>query len=786
LLAKLSVEPCVEEHLAGACKDVTGAEYLCKMYKHKCAYVPWRRCGPAMCKAYIEKTTGRPIRELCPLTCNTCDKNKPNPENLPKCAVRPIMCKDVLTAENMKKANTKCCWAGCLTCASPYVKSLCSTAEKSNFSIMVEGVPKTKGLMNIQEACPVTCGLCKASFPGAKATIDRYNTGMKLPTKPSKCWIKLPTGCDKKLDETATPNQWFTDPKNTGYDCQSSRLKHFNSICGRWDADNHYGHAPPAGWGARKEYCWVRMPTGCPVPLRGLVRQGSSDWFKDYFACGNKKAPNRLADYNKICGRTDAEEWLGFNAPTWRQEKEFAEAKSMAVTKGVKQFGEACLQHCKKANGPCDWCGSGVCCQWGKPGNGCSKEDGIFDKGHVCVAPVDPAVAAAATAAAEKKAAKAAAEKKAAKAAAEKKAAKAAAEKKAVKAAAEKKAAKAAAEKKVAEAAAEKQAAKASAAPANRPTKGPTETPTGAPSFAAGPLPGVEVPLKGMPVAQSSTGWGGAAFRAIDGITNTKYNQKSCTHTHRNNKPWWRVDLGSAAKVAEVQVWNRGDCCGGRLNKFQVRVGDQEKVSDNEQCGRGDNEIGQGQNKVVDCEGLNGRYVGVMLPKKDYLTLCEVKVFRVGGPTPEPTPAPTPDPTPKHVEISLKDMPVAQSSTGWGGAASRAIDGITNTKYNQKSCTHTHRNRNPWWRVDLGSAQEVGSVQVWNRGDCCGGRLNKFQVHVGDQTTVSDNALCAKDVAIGQGQNKVVDCAGKPGRYVSISLPKRDYLTLCEVKVFRK
>jgi len=166
--------------------------------------------------------------------------------------------------------------------------------------------------------------------------------------------------------------------------------------------------------------------------------------------------------------------------------------------------------------------------------------------------------------------------------------------------------------------------------------------------------------------------------------------------------------------------------------------------------------------------------------------MCEVKVFRVGGPTPEPTPAPTPDPTPQHVEISLKGMPVAQSSTGWRGAASRAIDGITNTKYNQNSCTHTHRNNKPWWRVDLGSAEEVGSVQVWNRGDCCGGRLNNFQVHVGDQTTVSDNALCAKDVAIGQGQNKVVDCAGKIGRYVSISLPKRDYLTLCEVKVYRK
>ena len=46
-----------------------------------------------------------------------------------------------------------------------------------------------------------------------------------------------------------------------------------------------------------------------------------------------------------------------------------------------------------------------------------------------------------------------------------------------------------------------------------------------------------------------------------------------CTHTLEDNSPWWRVDLGRVEPVAEVNILNRGDCCGARLNGAEIRVG---------------------------------------------------------------------------------------------------------------------------------------------------------------------------------------------------------------------
>ena len=63
--------------------------------------------------------------------------------------------------------------------------------------------------------------------------------------------------------------------------------------------------------------------------------------------------------------------------------------------------------------------------------------------------------------------------------------------------------------------------------------------------------------------------------KAVDGNSNTGFAGNSCTHTrgssHRN--PWWRVDLEQVEPINEVYIVNRGDCCGERLNPFEIRVG---------------------------------------------------------------------------------------------------------------------------------------------------------------------------------------------------------------------
>ena len=74
---------------------------------------------------------------------------------------------------------------------------------------------------------------------------------------------------------------------------------------------------------------------------------------------------------------------------------------------------------------------------------------------------------------------------------------------------------------------------------------------------------------------QSSTLHGdkGASRNAVDGNSNTNFFDGSCVHTRNEKQPWWRVDLGNVELVNEVYVVNRGDCCGFRMNPFEIRVG---------------------------------------------------------------------------------------------------------------------------------------------------------------------------------------------------------------------
>ena len=68
-------------------------------------------------------------------------------------------------------------------------------------------------------------------------------------------------------------------------------------------------------------------------------------------------------------------------------------------------------------------------------------------------------------------------------------------------------------------------------------------------------------------------GYGGKASRGVDGNRNSQWGGGSCTHTKKQNKPWWRVDLGSPQNIKKVSLTNRGDCCQNRLRRIQIRVG---------------------------------------------------------------------------------------------------------------------------------------------------------------------------------------------------------------------
>ena len=62
--------------------------------------------------------------------------------------------------------------------------------------------------------------------------------------------------------------------------------------------------------------------------------------------------------------------------------------------------------------------------------------------------------------------------------------------------------------------------------------------------------------------------------RAVDGNSQTTWT--SCARTQEYvffQNPWWRVDLEQVEPLNEVYIVNRGDCCGKRLNPFEIRVG---------------------------------------------------------------------------------------------------------------------------------------------------------------------------------------------------------------------
>ncbi|CAH1257377.1 PXDN [Branchiostoma lanceolatum] len=136
----------------------------------------------------------------------------------------------------------------------------------------------------------------------------------------------------------------------------------------------------------------------------------------------------------------------------------------------------------------------------------------------------------------------------------------------------------------------------------------------------------------GRPTGQSSVAFSGVPGRAVDGNTNGVYNSgQSCTHTRTVVNSWWYVDLGSSHHIDEVVIFNRQDCCSERLNSFRLHVGDSPDVASNPLCG-GDHVVTSGQETIsVDCGGRQGRYVGVLLPTRQPLTLCEVQVYEAQG-----------------------------------------------------------------------------------------------------------------------------------------------------------
>ncbi|XP_052330059.1 uncharacterized protein LOC118377339 isoform X4 [Oncorhynchus keta] len=273
------------------------------------------------------------------------------------------------------------------------------------------------------------------------------------------------------------------------------------------------------------------------------------------------------------------------------------------------------------------------------------------------------------------------------------------------------------------------------------------------------------VALNGV-ATQSSLYENRNAYDAIDGKRNTHY--ESCTHTLKDRNPWWRVDLLNVYRITDVTLTNRGDCCPERLDGAEIRIGNslENNGINNSRCAV-ISHIPAGESHTFQCNEMEGRYVVVVIPgRSEWLTLCELEVHG--------TPA---------GNVALNGV-ATQSSLYENRNAYDAIDGKRNTHY--ESCTHTLKDRNPWWRVDLLNVYRITDVTLTNRGDCCPERLDGAEIRIGNslENNGINNSRCAVISHIPAGESHTFQCNEMEGRYVVVVIPGRsEWLTLCELEV---
>jgi hypothetical protein len=288
---------------------------------------------------------------------------------------------------------------------------------------------------------------------------------------------------------------------------------------------------------------------------------------------------------------------------------------------------------------------------------------------------------------------------------------------------------------------------------------------------------------------------------AVDGNTNGGFFNGSVTATNPDPNAWWQVDLGAAATVNSVVVWNRTDCCASRLSDFWVFVSNtpflatDTPVTLQSRAGTFASHQTSAPNPSVTIPvAIAGRYVRVQLSGTDYLSLAEVQVFGTGG-----TPAPA--------NLAVGKAATQSSSFPGSPSASAAVDNNTDGFYFDGSVTATNADTNAWWQVDLGASATINSVVIWNRTDCCGSRLSDYWVFVSDTPflptdtpvtlqnragTFASHQTSAPNPSTSIPQippcvNSVPPCLISvpviQGRYVRVQLSGTDYLSLAEVQV---
>ncbi|XP_044165878.1 receptor-type tyrosine-protein phosphatase mu-like isoform X3 [Acropora millepora] len=263
------------------------------------------------------------------------------------------------------------------------------------------------------------------------------------------------------------------------------------------------------------------------------------------------------------------------------------------------------------------------------------------------------------------------------------------------------------------------------------------------------------------------------AENAVDGNRNPLFDANgNCTLTKTGNFSWWRVDLGTnRVPVSDVFIVNRlfPPSALQTNGYYKITLGDDSNVARNPEC----NGLVRFRDFIAALVCYRnplktGRYVGILTTQgPSILSLCEVEVYS------------------RENLAFKKPTKIIGGHPFW--PSRNAVDGDS-----QRTCIHSNINyffQNPWWRVDLEQVEPVNEVYIVNRVDCCGDRLNPFEIRVGlaSRDNGITNPLCGSGLSVPEGKGVSFFC--RPalfGQYVTIRVTKKWKVSMhiCEVEVY--
>ncbi len=144
------------------------------------------------------------------------------------------------------------------------------------------------------------------------------------------------------------------------------------------------------------------------------------------------------------------------------------------------------------------------------------------------------------------------------------------------------------------------------------------------------------------------------------------------------------------------------------------------------------------------------------------------------------------------INIALGKAATQSSDLAASTPAAKAVDGNTSGDlWGGASSSATQVNSQAWWQVDLGSVNQLSSIKVWARTDCCAEHTSNFYVLVSDVpftstdlSTTINQAGVSNYYTQGSAGRPTVVAVNRSGRYVRVQCADNNYLILAEVEVW--